>query len=273
MDELNQGSVLYGLRSDRYPGIPCYGIVITASCDIANSKVSKIYCLIGVDAKQWFCTEYGYRQAYSQKITSSFKDFKHICDRFSLDATSLSSFTTEEVHLVVQANISQKTDQQKILEEYQKFSKYSPPHMNDEKRKQCIQCDPKPVISFLKDIEKERIFHYFYLPKSTYLKESSEMDSGLIIDLQEISFLSMDDAKQIVRQGIDNLLLCQQSLQTCDRLRTNFWLENPDDFVAVEGNIISPWREHLMQRFSRDFSRIGLDGATEQDYKKLAESI
>lgn len=64
MDELDQGSVLYGLRSDRYPGIPCYGIVITASCDIANSKVSKIYCLIGVDAKQWFCTEYGYRQAY-----------------------------------------------------------------------------------------------------------------------------------------------------------------------------------------------------------------
>lgn len=161
MDELDQGSVLYGLRSDRYPGIPCYGIVITASCDIANSKVSKIYCLIGVDAKQWFCTEYGYRQAYSQKITSSFKDFKHICDRFSLDATSLSSFTTEEVHLVVQANISQKTDQQKILEEYQKFSKYSPPHMNDEKRKQCIQCDPKPVISFLKDIEKERIFIIF----------------------------------------------------------------------------------------------------------------
>lgn len=42
MDELDQGSVLYGLRSDRYPGIPCYGIVITASCDIANSKVSKI---------------------------------------------------------------------------------------------------------------------------------------------------------------------------------------------------------------------------------------
>lgn len=67
MDELDQGSVLYGLRSDRYPGIPCYGIVITASCDIANSKVSKIYCLIGVDAKQWFCTEYGFRQAYSQK--------------------------------------------------------------------------------------------------------------------------------------------------------------------------------------------------------------
>lgn len=58
MDELNQGSVLYGLRSDRYPGIPCYGIVITASCDIANSKVSKIYCLIGVDAKQWFATVY-----------------------------------------------------------------------------------------------------------------------------------------------------------------------------------------------------------------------
>lgn len=42
MDELDQGSVLYGLRSDRYPGIPCYGIVITASCDIANSKVSTV---------------------------------------------------------------------------------------------------------------------------------------------------------------------------------------------------------------------------------------
>lgn len=170
MDELDQGSVLYGLRSDRYPGIPCYGIVITASCDIANSKVSKIYCLIGVDAKQWFCTEYGFRQAYSQKITSSFKDFVRICNRFSLDATSLSNFTTEEVHLVVQANISQKTDQQKILEEYQKFLKYSPPHMNDEKRKQCIQCDSKPVISFFKRYRKRTYISLFLFTKISLLK-------------------------------------------------------------------------------------------------------
>ena len=45
------------------------------------------------------------------------------------------------------------------------------------------------------------------------------------------------------------------------------------DFVGIEGKISSPWREHLIQRFSHSFARIGLDGATSVDHAKLASSI
>ena len=56
------------------------------------------------------------------------------------------------------------------------------------------------------------------------------------------------------------------------RLRRSFWLESESDFVGVEGTIQSPWREHLMQRFSNVFIRIGLDNPSESDFKDLIES-
>ncbi len=92
MEGLDQGTILSGLRSDKYPGISCYGIVITASCDISNDKVSKLYFLIGVDAKRWFRTEYAYRQVYDAKIKQLFKPVEDLCRQFSLDADTIRSF-------------------------------------------------------------------------------------------------------------------------------------------------------------------------------------
>ena len=40
-----------------------------------------------------------------------------------------------------------------------------------------------------------------------------------------------------------------------------------------ESQIQSPWREHLMQRFSHAFVRIGLDGAEKKDYEVLATKV
>ena len=89
MKGLDQGTVLFGLRSDKYPGIPCYGIVITASCDISNDKVAKLCFLIGVDARRWFCTEYAYHQVYDTKIENLFKPVEDMCRKFSLDANAI----------------------------------------------------------------------------------------------------------------------------------------------------------------------------------------
>lgn len=53
---LDQGTIIYGIRSDKYPNLRCYGIIITASCDIAQQKVSKLYYLLAIDATEWFCS-------------------------------------------------------------------------------------------------------------------------------------------------------------------------------------------------------------------------
>ena len=41
------------------------------------------------------------------------------------------------------------------------------------------------------------------------------------------------------------------------------------DFVDFEGTIQSPWCEHLMQRFSHAFIRIGLSDPTKRDFEDV----
>lgn len=57
---VDQGTLIYGLRSEKYPEQACYGIVISARCDIANCKIRRLYYLIAVDAEEWFISEAGF---------------------------------------------------------------------------------------------------------------------------------------------------------------------------------------------------------------------
>ena len=99
METLDQGTVLFGLRSEKYPNSRCFGIIIKASCDIANCKVSKLYYLQAFSVKDWFCTEFAYSQVYGQKIRSSLDLFESVAAKHSLDATSLQLFSREDVQL------------------------------------------------------------------------------------------------------------------------------------------------------------------------------
>lgn len=273
MKELDQGTILFGLRSEKYPSTPCYGILITASCDISNDKVSKLYFLVGVDAKKWFFTEYAYSQVYESKIESLFKPVEKMCNDFLLDAESIRHFLPEEVGMTIGSALTQKTDRDKFNKIYQAYSVFCRPGMTDQDRRQVVKANQKPAKTFLLEISAGKRFHYFYLSKAAYLEESNKMDDGLIVDLQEIGALSLRDAKQIVGRGIDNLLLVGENEKECARLCSQFWLDGRDDFVGIEGKIHSPWREHLMQRFVHDFSRIGLDGPTEHDYENLVGNV
>ena len=52
-DELTQGSVITNLRSRKYPDVHCYGIVITARCDFAQTNVQAFYLLTAIPIKEW----------------------------------------------------------------------------------------------------------------------------------------------------------------------------------------------------------------------------
>ena len=56
-------------------------------------------------------------------------------------------------------------------------------------------------------------------------------------------------------------------------LSRHLFLESEESLVDVEGIICSPWREHLMQRFSQGFIRIGLDGATDSDFDSISRRV
>lgn len=272
MEGFDQGTILYGIRSERYPGVNCYAVIISASCDIANQKVEKIYYLVGVKAQEWFSTKYAYTQVYNEKLKSLFKKFNDDFKKHSLNAELIQQFSADEVKLIIeQQNVDIKIKKQ-LLEIYNEYSVFCKPDMENIDRLQAIRKDLKPIKNFLKDVTRGRLFHYYYLPEDSYLKNGKK-DCGLIIDLQEIDSIPLEDISKIKSPGIDELILSTYEGEERLRLEKKYFLESNDDFVAIEGTIVPPCREHLMQRFSQDFIRIGIDGATEDDFERLIKKI
>ena len=85
---IDQGTIIYGIQSAKYPTIPCYGVIITARCDIAQRKVPKYYFLIAVDASDWFCSEHGYELVYRATIKNLKNDIDCKATELDLNRTN-----------------------------------------------------------------------------------------------------------------------------------------------------------------------------------------
>ena len=81
MDHITQGTVIYGLRSDKYPEVACYAVIISARCDIANDKIDKLYYLTAVNVRDWFCTECGFKETYGKFIADKRRNFISVAEQ------------------------------------------------------------------------------------------------------------------------------------------------------------------------------------------------
>ena len=297
--KIDQGTIIYGIKSEKYPSVPCYGIIITARCDIAQKKVPKYYYLVAVDASDWFCSEHGYQQAYSEAIKQKEQNVCRIASELELDGKTLLSISSDESIMKILADKKDQVQGNRKLEKkidtlteaiaqyYQTLQKGT----DDNRRRLAIQSNSSPAIKCLKDIDAGKLHHYYFLPQDAYLNNGIK-SKGLIVDLLEIGILSISDADKMVspfKPGICYASLPQlpeiEDLKGCEdptvinailtkfaeyiRLKSSFWLEDESDFVDIEETILSPWCEHLMQRFSNVFIRIGLENPSEQDFKNV----
>lgn len=294
---IDQGAVIYGIRSAKYPDIPCYGVIITARCDIAQKKVPKYYYLVALDASDWFCAEHGYNLVYDGYIKSLKHEIDNRANELDLSGSALISFEDREREVVLATKLAEKPnkkhktkvdDLQKKLEEYQIFASSK---MNRSLRSVAISKKPQLACAELKKIYTGAQGHYYFVPQHAYLG-NEVFCKGLIVDLLEIGELSLQDANRIETPGIDYQILpkvptpeemfevvksgVQSKIDTMlsdvreiTRLTTAYWLNDDSDFVAFEGTIKSPWCEHLMQRFSNAFIRIGIKDPTEDDFQTI----
>ncbi len=282
MKIIDQGTIFYGLRSSKYPEIPCYAIIISARCDIAQNKISKLYYLSAVDAHDWFCTDHGFKCGFAQLITSRRNAFEEAVKKYELNAELLETFDLESVRGVLSSSILGK-DQAKAIEAFENLYSLIRVDADIESRRTLVRDlnEPKKtkyVTSFLSDISAGKQYHYHFIPKAAY-SNSEDKSSGLIVDLQEIGIMTLEEVKMINSPGIDYQTIMSEAggngeiRLSSQELKDKYWLETEDDFVAVEGQLKSPWCELLLQRFALDFIRIGVDGSTVSDYQNLASSI
>ena len=272
MYSLTQGTIITGVRSDKYSNIRCNGVVISARCDLANCKISKIYYLIAVPSDDWLLSDEGFNIVLSQRQNDLEDKLQTKLGGSGLDWSTLKSFSVEEFSTVIHdQEVGLKKDTDKVLEVFRTFKNYTSKYLELGDKKAILQNESKSVASSLLKIANGQMMHYIYVPENAYIKDGS-IDRGLIIDLQELEYISIRDAERLVNCEID---IQSKDLSEVDKQRYNncFFLMDWPGYTMAEYDIASPWTEYIMQRFSNAFIRIGVDGPQKEDVQSMVSRV
>ena len=272
MYSLTQGTIITGVRSDKYSNIRCNGVVISARCDLANCKISKIYYLIAVPSDDWLLSDEGFNIVLSQRQNDLEDKLQTKLGGSGLDWSTLKSFSVEEFSTVIHdQEVGLKKDTDKVLEVFRTFKNYTSKYLELGDKKAILQNESKSVASSLLKIANGQMMHYIYVPENAYIKDGS-IDRGLIIDLQELEYISIRDAERLVNCEID---IQSKDLSEVDKQRYNncFFLMDWPGYAMAEYDIASPWTEYIMQRFSNAFIRIVVDGPQKEDVQSMVSRV
>ena len=272
MYSLTQGTIITGIRSDKYPNIRCNGVVISARCDLANCKISKIYYLVAVPSDDWLLSDEGFNIVLSQRQNELEDKLQAKLGGSGLDWSTLKSFSVEDFSTVIHdQEVGLKKDTEKVLEIFLTFKNYTNKYLEPGDKKAILQNENKSVASSLLKIVNGQMMHYIYVPENAYIKDGS-IDKGLIIDLQELEYISIRDAERLANCEID---IQSKDLSDADKQRYNnyfFFIDWPG-YAMAECDIASPWTEYIMQRFSNAFIRIGVDGPQKEDVQSMVSRV
>lgn len=172
MYSLTQGTIITGVRSDKYSNIRCNGVVISARCDLANCKISKIYYLIAVPSDDWLLSDEGFNIVLSQRQNDLEDKLQTKLGGSGLDWSTLKSFSVEEFSTVIHdQEVGLKKDTDKVLEVFRTFKNYTSKYLELGDKKAILQNESKSVASSLLKIANGQMMHYIYVPENAYIKD------------------------------------------------------------------------------------------------------
>lgn len=301
---IDQGTVIYGIRSNKYPECACYGVIITARCDIAQRKVPKYYYLVAVDAELWLRSACGYELAYGNTIIQKRNNIIQKAQIIGLNGETLLNMPKKAVATVIEDCVAQNKDNKKAIKKIRELQEtiteyrvFCVEEMNSSDRAAAINSKKNDAINCIKEIDTGKYHHYYFLPQQAYL-QNGVMDKGLVVDLLEIAAMPIEDAERIVsphgesiiwdnipkmpaKEELEQLVTenehvfnkMMDRIAEHNRLISTYWMKDQDCFVDIEGTTVSPWCEHLMQRFSNAFIRIGIENPSENDYQNIVARV
>ena len=238
--ELTQGSIINHCLADNYLSVDnVYGFIITPRCDLAhNAKVTHIHYLPIVDFKDWVKQD-GMDYLFNKWIQRKTKHFCETCQKYSIP-TELDSYSNYE----------------KIADELIESQSEKSNFLSCAKAVISPQREDEDFIQFCKNKDKtssmvgnllEDKLAAFYLIEDW----NGRSDNFKIILLREFKRISFPVAKKISK-GLDLASIDKQT----DDLKYN---STNRDLCQVCAQVSSPFVEHIMQRFSHNFCRIGVE--------------
>ena len=238
--ELTQGSIINHCLADNYMEVDnVFGFVITPRCNLAHdAKVTHIHYLPIVNFKDWARHD-GEDYLFSKWKQSNAKQFCKICQKHGVPADLDSYFNYEKIANELIKDLSEKSS-------FLSYAKSVINPLKDDGRFIAFCQDKKNRISMVDNLLKDQL-PAFYLIEDW--KENH--DSFKVILLRELKRFSFTIAKKI-SVGLD--------LASIDTKRDDLKCNSQNyDLCQICAQVSSPFVEHIMQRFSHNFCRIGVE--------------
>lgn len=264
-NHLSQGSIFSSLRSMKYVNQHCFGVIISASCDIANEKIYKIYYLEALPLEDWIISNDGLNMIAKEKISSLINLLK----KYALHWETIKSFSVHDFEQVIRKELTSSKEINNAIGWFKDYIHYLDPLISFDQRKSIIKANENIIRKQVENISNGKHSHYVYIPNTAF---DNDFQNGLIVDLQEVDYLEIEIAKDLLNCEIDTL---NTDLNTDRKARYNkkFYIDEEPGYAMVVCNLKSPWIEYLMQHFSNAFTRIGIDNPPKSEIKDMIKKI
>lgn len=269
MKDVTQGTLIYGMRSIKYPGVMTYGIIISAACDLAQDKIDKVFYLSAIPIKEWLCSDKGFELVTAAPALNYKNNLIKNLEKYELSWEVVQTLSPQEFELVATQYITKKGDRDSALTQFDKYYRIAKGNLTLEEKAEVYLSESKAAASFLGDILNGSNTHFIFIPNSAISEPMSEKQ-GLIVDLLELDYLPMELIKRIAAGEIDCQIMSEAETSVYDE---NFFLTEDPGFAYPMHGITSPWREYVLQHFSNCFIRIGVDNPGKNEAKGIVEAL
>lgn len=269
MKKVTQGTLIYGMRSSKYPGIMTYGIIVSAACDLAQDKISKIFYLTAIPLKDWLCSNEGYHIVTTAPAKSCKNNIIKILEKYGLAWDVFQTFSQAEFETVAAANGIVKNDKQTIVSQYEKYQRLAKENQAIQEKTAIYKSEHKAVESFLGELFNGGNTHYVFVPQQA-LSEQISIGMGLVVDLLELDFFPIELVEKIADGEMDYRVLTAEEISIYDK---RFILSENDGFAYPVGEIEHPWCEYVLQHFANCFIRIGVDNPGKKETKGIVDNL
>ena len=244
---LTQGSIINLCTSSEFPNCEVHGCIITPRCDLARDmKVSTAHYLPMVDFEDWYNRVGKERLLKNMKANATNKFdgiVKNILNQSNFSKFGLSDDLISEI-IAKQTDHKKQNTLAKAFQEYrdamsQTIDNYNP--------------NAKERAGIVKDLLADRIPGYYPIERWDEANGTSA-DRMMIILLREVHSISRAIALKLtsgfIEEEFDRQELIQNGFSVSD---------NNSNIYQILCEMKSPYIEHIMQAFSHNFCRIGVD--------------
>lgn len=147
MYELTQGTIISGIRAEKYQETLCNAVVVSARCDIAQRKISHIYYVVAMDIRDWMLSNEGFHTVLAKRIKELEGKLSQKLSNVGLDWETLQTFSEADFKTVLfDKEVGLGKNAATCLEQYFSYKKYQEFGLSIDVRKSILAKEKNRIV-------------------------------------------------------------------------------------------------------------------------------